>query len=111
MPKHSTTDQLREDIDRGRTGDKIEVSDPAAAPLGTDEEAAGTPTPGEALQQARDYERGIGRMVHGSMPDDERLQGSISDAARISPAVWLYGAIILALTAAVTASAWLSYPA
>ena len=57
-------EQLRRDIDRGRTGDKIEVSDPAAAPLGTDEEAAGTPTPGEAVQQARDYEQAIGRQVH-----------------------------------------------
>ena len=37
----ATTDQLRHDIDQGRTGDK--VPDPAVAPLGTDEEAAGTP--------------------------------------------------------------------
>ncbi len=38
-----TVEQLRNDIDRGRTGDKVEGVDPAAAPLGTDEEAAGTP--------------------------------------------------------------------
>jgi hypothetical protein len=36
-------DQLRWAIDRGRTGDKVAYPDPAAAPLGTDEEAAGTP--------------------------------------------------------------------
>jgi hypothetical protein len=36
-------DLLRSDIDSGRTGDKVEFPDPAAAPLGTDEEAAGTP--------------------------------------------------------------------
>jgi hypothetical protein len=30
---------LREDIDRGRTGDKVNWPDPAAAPLGTDDEA------------------------------------------------------------------------
>jgi hypothetical protein len=41
--KGSTTEQLRDDIDRGRTGDKIDAPDPAVAPLGTDEEAAGTP--------------------------------------------------------------------
>jgi hypothetical protein len=29
-------------IDRGETGDKVPGFDPAAAPLGTDEEAAGT---------------------------------------------------------------------
>jgi hypothetical protein len=36
-------DQLREQIDRGQTGDKVDFPDPAAAPLGTDDEAAGRP--------------------------------------------------------------------
>jgi hypothetical protein len=49
-------EQLRSDIDHGRTGDKVEVSDPAAAPLGTDEEAAGTPVPSSAVTAARDRE-------------------------------------------------------
>ena len=35
--------QLRRDIDSGTTGDKVGWPDPAAAPLGTDDEAAGTP--------------------------------------------------------------------
>ena len=34
-------DQLRERIDRGETGDKVDFPDSAAAPLGTDDEAAG----------------------------------------------------------------------
>ena len=38
----ATSEQLRADIDSGRTHDKVAHSDPAAAPLGTDEEAAGT---------------------------------------------------------------------
>ena len=38
-----TTDRLRIDIDRGRTGEKVDYPDPAAAPLGTDDEAAGHP--------------------------------------------------------------------
>ena len=43
-----TTDRLRYDIDRGRGGDKVDNIDPAAAPLGTDDEAAGnSPTPAE----------------------------------------------------------------
>ena len=42
-----TTDQLRHDIDAGKTGEKVNWPDPAAAPLGTDAEAGGTP-PGEA---------------------------------------------------------------
>jgi hypothetical protein len=36
-----TPDQLRAATDSGRTGDKVDHSDPAAAPLGTDEEAGG----------------------------------------------------------------------
>lgn len=35
--------RLRFDIDSGRTGEKVDWPDPAAAPLGTDDEAAGTP--------------------------------------------------------------------
>jgi hypothetical protein len=52
----STPAQLREDIQRGHTGDKVKVRDPAAAPLGTDEEAAGRPVPAIAAQRARDAE-------------------------------------------------------
>ncbi|WP_109109709.1 hypothetical protein [Azospirillum sp. TSO35-2] len=37
--------RLRADIDRGLTGDKVPATDPAAAPLGTDDEAAGTAPP------------------------------------------------------------------
>jgi hypothetical protein len=33
--------EIRNDIDTGETGDKTPGADPAAAPLGTDEEAAG----------------------------------------------------------------------
>jgi hypothetical protein len=52
----STTERLRADIDSGRTGDKVRNSDPAAAPLGTDEEAAGTPVAREAVELARAHE-------------------------------------------------------
>ncbi|AWK86577.1 hypothetical protein [Azospirillum thermophilum] len=34
--------RLRHRIDQGLTGDKVPATDPAAAPLGTDDEAAGT---------------------------------------------------------------------
>jgi hypothetical protein len=39
------TARLRQDIDAGKTADKSPGVDIAAAPLGTDEEAAGTPVP------------------------------------------------------------------
>lgn len=48
--------RLRGDIDAGRTGDKVSWPDPAAAPLGTDEEAAGTPLHATIVGPARDYE-------------------------------------------------------
>ncbi|MGY6662424.1 MAG: hypothetical protein ACXIVO_08895 [Glycocaulis sp.] len=52
---HTTVDQLRHDIDRGRTHDKVDFPDPAAVPLGSDEEAAGTQvTPFEASQARHD---------------------------------------------------------
>ena len=38
-----TISRLRADVDRGKTRDKVAFPDPAAAPLGTDEEAAGAP--------------------------------------------------------------------
>jgi hypothetical protein len=47
-----TSDQLRSAIDRGRTWDKVPVFDPAAAPLGTDAEAAGTPDSGPEIAAA-----------------------------------------------------------
>jgi len=52
----STAAQLKDDIDSGRTGDKVQVIDPAAAPVGTDEEAAGTPVAPETISQARQTE-------------------------------------------------------
>ena len=50
-------DRLRADIDGGRTGDKVQTLDPAAAPLGTDEEAAGTPIKPSIAEAARHQER------------------------------------------------------
>ena len=36
-------EQLRADIDSGKTGEKVGYPDPATAPLGTDDEAGGAP--------------------------------------------------------------------
>nr|WP_247894131.1 hypothetical protein [Azospirillum oleiclasticum] len=48
----ATGERVRDAIDAGLTGDKIPYADPAAAPLGTDAEAAGNPPqPGEAPPQ------------------------------------------------------------
>lgn len=60
MPKHqqepNTPSRLRHDIDTGKGRDKIAYPDPAAAPLGTDDEAAGTPVTGMQTQLAHQNE-------------------------------------------------------
>lgn len=49
-----TTDQIRNQIDSGNTGEKVEFSDPAAAPLGTDAEAGGqAPTAAERRMEVK----------------------------------------------------------
>ena len=45
--------QLQADIQHGLTGDKAPGFDPAAAPLGTDEEAGGHPAQPAQVRQAR----------------------------------------------------------
>jgi len=57
----ATTEQLRHDIDQGRTGDKVRFPDPAVAPLGTDEEAAGTPIDPQVIAQTREAEERMER--------------------------------------------------
>jgi len=55
-----TADRLRADIDGGSTGEKVRFPDPAAAPLGADDEAAGTPLSPEQRQMEHDSrKRGI----------------------------------------------------
>jgi hypothetical protein len=60
QPSHhlggASAERLRGDIDAGRTGDKVSWPDPAAAPLGTDEEAAGTPLHATMVETARAHE-------------------------------------------------------
>jgi hypothetical protein len=48
-----TADRLRSDIDHGRSGDKVDFPDAAAAPLGTDDEAGGTPPSPRRVAVAR----------------------------------------------------------
>ncbi|HYY85407.1 MAG TPA: hypothetical protein VE686_13020 [Beijerinckiaceae bacterium] len=52
-----TSAQLKGDINSGHTGDKNPGFDPALAPLGTDDEAAGRPPSAFRIQLARRYER------------------------------------------------------
>jgi hypothetical protein len=54
----TTADRLRHEIDQGRTGDKVRVQDPAAAPLGTDDEAGGAPPTRAQVDMAMRHEVG-----------------------------------------------------
>ncbi len=71
----ATTEQLRHDIDQGRTGDKVRFPDPAAAPLGTDEEAAGTPIDPQVIARTREAEAKLAR----STDAQRSAQGRVSD--------------------------------
>ena len=51
-----TSAQLRHGISSGQSGDKISNIDPAAAPLGTDDEAGGNPPTKEQLTLAVAHE-------------------------------------------------------
>jgi hypothetical protein len=78
---HSTSSQLKHDIDSGRTGDKAGGFDPAAAPLGTDDEAGGAAASPEAISHARAMEtvRGLNsRTTNAAQPElqpDARMKG------------------------------------
>ena len=65
-----TVERFRDDIDQGRTGEKVDYPDPAAAPLGADEEAADSPvTPEQREIEAR------ARAQNGPTPATRRQRG------------------------------------
>ena len=73
--------RLKGDIDAGRTGDKVAGFDPAAAPLGTAAEAAGTPLSNEEVRRDRASQRtdGSGATRNAAQPElqpDARMQRS-----------------------------------
>ena len=89
-----TASQLRDDIDSGRTHDKVAKSDPAAAPLGTDDEAAGAPPTPEEVAMAHRHE--TARNV-AEQPSASRVATQTAGRAS-STIVW---AIVAAVVAAV----------
>jgi hypothetical protein len=88
-----TAAQLKADIDSGRSGDKVGVFDPALAPLGTDDEAAGHPPSPADVAVARRQESAA------SATDSNR------NAPQGGPRVALYGFLaFIALVAIAFAS-------
>jgi hypothetical protein len=86
--------QARARIDRGETGDKIAVDDPATAPLGTDAEAGGAST------AATDIARSAELQSHGG--EARAAAQAPRTAGRRQLVPWLV--VILALAIAVIAA-------
>lgn len=92
-----TAARLRKDLDAGRGRDKVAYPDPSAAPLGTDDEAAGTPITERQAQMARAQEvrdggtpprdpaRTAGATGHISAPGRDRTSSPELDPAGPEP--------------------------
>ena len=96
------SEELRRDIDSGRTGDKVPFRDPAAAPLGADDEAAGHPPSPEAVAGARAQETRAGGATHPNATEQDRdsfnaQQGRPWPFIGIGLAVIVIGAIVVAV--------------
>jgi hypothetical protein len=90
-----TTEQLRIAIDQGHAGDKVDAGDPAAAPLGTDDEAGGAPNSAAQVRLAAANEV---RM----RPTKERQRTS-----GIGHAWWLIGFSVVMAVSIVASALWL----
>ncbi|WP_422028446.1 hypothetical protein [Roseovarius sp.] len=75
--------RLRDHIDRGGAADKAAAADPAAAPLGTDAEAAGKPPTAEEVAVASSAEAGRAE------PADRKRGPAELQGSRLRPRVLL----------------------
>ena len=94
--------RLRHAIDTGRTRDKVPGFDPAAAPLGTDDESAGKRPPLDA--QARTAGNATSPAIAADKSGTPRRVYRAQD--RIIWPVILLGVIVIAVV--VIAAAWLT---
>lgn len=84
-PEVETASALRHGIDRGEASDKVAFPDPAAAPLGTDDEAAGFPPTREQVRMAAAAEL-------GPRPEPKAEKGAVPRLLRHRNAPWLLAA-------------------
>jgi len=91
-----TTEQLRIAIDQGYGGDKTDAGDPAAAPLGTDDEAGGNPNTRAQVLSAAAHEVRV-RPNSGR----QRVSG-------LGHAWWLIGFSVFMGAAIVASPFWIS---
>lgn len=88
----AAADRLRDRIDHGATRDKVDARDPAASPLGTDDEAGGA-----AGQGGRSGAAAPDESVNVARSNDVRSR------SRMTPSRLLAGTALLALLAIVIA--------
>lgn len=94
-----TTQQLKQQINEGRSGDKVPMGlDPGLATLGTDDEAAGTPNTAEQVQLAQCLEQGGAT----GAPPEQAASGSTHPFLTVWPIL-----VVFALIVAVALTAWL----
>lgn len=94
MATPTTSEGLRSRLDRGRAGDKVDFPDPSAAPLGTDDEAAGTPPSEGDVAVAAAHE--LGR-ASSARPNDTGERGrDVHEDGRLPRWVWVIAAILIA---------------
>lgn len=91
QPPTAAASRLRARIDQGRTGDKVAFPDPAAAPLGVDDEAAGAVSDPAAIEASSRRQQAI---------HEDRIPQIEADKARRRAPVWPYAAIVLVALAA-----------
>jgi hypothetical protein len=91
-----TTEQLRIAIDQGQGGSKVDAGDPAAAPLGTDDEAGGTPNSAAQVRLAAENEI-------RARPNSARQR-----ASGIGAAWWLIGLSVFMGGAIVVSAFWIA---
>lgn len=96
--------QLKGDIDAGREGDKVGGFDPAASPLGTDEEASGVqPAPDLVARDIRQEDTAPTRSAHENaaspelQPDGEGVRTPYLIPILIGVAAALVLAVIVAV--------------
>ena len=85
-----TAQELKGAIDSGRTGDKVAFMDPGAAPLGTDDEAAGTPDTAERVALAMREEIENGFSGDPAAAERRRRKASATRPRPKSPNIQIY---------------------
>ncbi|NDW59941.1 hypothetical protein G0P98_25995 [Yangia sp. PrR004] len=89
--------QVRDRIDHGETGEKVDFSDPAVAPLGTDAEAGGPSRPVVPRPNVRSEGGGQQRSLNHTPRTPAQLQNGSSGWLGILLAIICIAAVLVAL--------------